>query len=56
MKSMNFYVTWSEDDVQSVAMSQAMDKKRKYSDSYDNISVRSGSTLKYQGIIVIYNL
>ena len=37
-----------EDDVQSVAMSQAMDKKRKYSDSYDNISVRSGSTLKYQ--------
>ncbi|XP_068977336.1 RRP12-like protein isoform X2 [Bombus flavifrons] len=36
------------EDVQSVAMSQAMDKKRKYSDSYDNISVRSGSTLKYQ--------
>ncbi|XP_024225768.1 RRP12-like protein [Bombus impatiens] len=29
-------------------MSQAMDKKRKYNDSYNNVSVRSGSTLKYQ--------
>lgn len=39
---------YEDDDIQSVATSQEMGRKRKYSDNYDNLSVKSASTTKYE--------
>ncbi|OAD59899.1 RRP12-like protein [Eufriesea mexicana] len=37
-----------DDDLQSTVTSQTLNKKRKFSDNFDNNSVKSGSTSKYQ--------
>ncbi|XP_043521019.1 LOW QUALITY PROTEIN: RRP12-like protein [Frieseomelitta varia] len=39
---------YEDDDIQSVATSQEMSRKRKYSDNYDNLSVKSALTTKYE--------
>lgn len=43
----------SNDDAESIITLQTMNRKRKFSENNDNISVRSGSTLKYQGNTII---
>lgn len=42
----------SNDDAESVITLQTMNRKRKFSENNDNISVRTGST-KYQGNTII---
>lgn len=43
----------SNDDAESVITLPTMNRKRKFSENNDNISVRSGSTLKYRGNTII---
>lgn len=45
-----------DDDLQSTVISQTLNRKRKLSDNFDNSSVKSGGTSKYQGKTIIFDI